>query len=105
MTWFKGLNRRRSQDSFLVELRGVAASLRSELLQRQQGVPGPGTIDELQAMLRELSEVEGRVMTDSLPPPEQRWLAGSRIVTDTWPNDSELGDRICKLANLYRKVH
>jgi hypothetical protein len=92
-----------SVQQFLAELRPVLHEVRDELRQREAGMPGVGTIGELHAIQNELSEIEAQALAGTLPPGGQRWLAASRIVTDTWPHESTLGDNICALATKYRK--
>ncbi|HEY0605596.1 MAG TPA: hypothetical protein VGD58_21920 [Herpetosiphonaceae bacterium] len=87
---------------FVSELRAVLQAVTFELSQRQAGVPGAGTVGELELIRNELVEVEAKAASGTLPPHGQRWLAASRIVTDTWPNNSELGNRIVGLATKYR---
>lgn len=88
---------------FLAELRSVLQAVTFELRQRQAGMPDAGTIGELELIRNELVEVEAQAVSGTLPPSGQRWLAASRIVTDTWPNDNELGNRIVGLATKYRR--
>lgn len=88
--------------AFVAELRVVLQAVAAELSQRQAGVPGAGTVGELELIRDELAEVEAKADAGTLPPSGQRWLAASRIVTDTWPNHSELGNRIVGLATKYR---
>jgi hypothetical protein len=88
---------------FLVELRPVLQQVTFELHQRQSGIPGVGTIGELQFIQNELSAVESKAVAGTLPPVGERWLASARVVTDTWPNDSPLGTEICALATKYRR--
>ena len=88
--------------AFVAELRALLQAVTFELSQRQAGVPGAGTVGELQAIRDELAEVAAKADAGTLPPHGQRWLAASRIVTDTWPNDSELGNQIVGLASKYR---
>ena len=87
---------------FVAELRAVLQAVTVELSRRQAGVPGAGTVAELELIRNELVEVEAKAASGSLPAQGQRWLAASRIVTDTWPNHSELGNCIVGLATKYR---
>ena len=88
--------------AFVAELRALLQAVTSELSQRQAGVPGAGSVGELQLIRNELVDVAAKAESGTLPPQGQRWLGASRIVTDTWPNDSELGNRIVGLASKYR---
>lgn len=88
---------------FLAELRPVLQQISFELNQRQSGMPGVGTIGELEYIRNELATIEAKAASGTLPPVGERWLASARIVTDTWPNDSELGSDICALASKYRR--
>src|SRR5690242_10102944 len=88
---------------FLREVRSLLQEVNHELEQRQASIPGTGSIDELQYIQEELSNLEALAASNALPPPESRWLAAVRIVTDTWTWDSQLGERICGLADLYQR--
>jgi hypothetical protein len=90
-------------EQFLDELRPILRQVSFELSQRQAGMPGVGSIGELELIRNELAELESRAKSGTLPPSGQRWLAASRIVTDTWPSDSDLGDQICGLGTKYRR--
>jgi hypothetical protein len=89
--------------AFLKELRNLMQEVSEQLMRRQAGNPGTGTVDELRFILKELSEIEKRAASGKLPPSGDRWLASTRIVTDTWPHDSQLGERICAVADLYQR--
>lgn len=88
---------------FLREIRNLLQEVNEQLEQRQAGIPGGGTVDELLYIQEELSNLERLAASDTLPPIGSRWLVASRLVTDSWPNDSQLGEHICRLADLYRR--
>jgi len=88
---------------FLREVRSLLQEVNQQLQQRQAGIAGAGTTDELQYIQAELSNLETLATSNALPPPGSRWLGATRIVTDTWPHNSQLGDRICRLADLYKR--
>src|SRR5262245_37649920 len=88
---------------FLREVRSLLQEVNQQLEQRQAGIPGSGSADELRDIHGELSNLETLAATEALPPIGSRWLAAARIVTDSWPHDSQLGEHICRLADLYRR--
>ena len=88
---------------FLAELRALLSDVEKELANRESGQPGVGTAEELTYMRDELVGVEARITSASIPPAKHRYLASTRIVTDAWPAPDPLGERICRLADLYKR--
>ena len=88
---------------FLAELRALLSDVEKELANRESGQPGVGTAEELTYIRDELVGVEARIASGRIPLPKHRYLASTRIVSDTWPFNSALGERICRLADLYQR--
>jgi hypothetical protein len=88
---------------FLREVRSLLQEVNQQLQQRQAGIPGDGSAGELRNIQEELSKLEALAASDALPPPGSRWLGATRIVSDTWPFDSQLGQHISRLADLYKR--
>lgn len=89
--------------AFVQELRTLRAEVATQLAQRAAGVAGDGTVGELQQIDAELRALETRLASGQLPPKDERWLGATRIVTDTWPFESKLGQHILKLADRYKR--
>ena len=77
---------------FLAELRALISDIKKELANRESGQPGVGTGEELTYIWDELVGVEARIASGSIPLPKHRYLASTRIVSDTWPFNSTLGE-------------
>jgi hypothetical protein len=88
---------------FLQRLHIVLERIETERQRRQAGQDGPGTVAELEYIRQELAGVGQMVASGALPPRDQRWIASSRIVTDTWSPDDVLGENIAYLARIYRE--
>ena len=88
---------------FLQEVRSLLQEVNQQLEQRRAGIPGAGSVGELRYIQEELSKLETLAASNALPPVGSRWLAATRIVTDTWPLDNQLGGRICHLEDLYQR--
>ena len=88
---------------FLAELRGLLTDVEKELANRESGQAGVGTAEELLHIRDELVGVEARIASGTIPLPKHRYLASTRIVTDAWPAPDPLGERICRLADLYKR--
>lgn len=86
---------------FLREVRALLQEVNQQLVQRQAGILGAGTVDELHSIQKELSNLEALAASDALPSVGSRWLGASRIVLDTWPFGTQLGEHIQRLADLY----
>lgn len=88
---------------FLKEVRSLLAEIGQELTNRRAGKDGFGSVEELTEIQEELANLEAKAAAGSLPPKGHRFLAAARIVTDGWSLDQDLGPRICRLADLYRR--
>lgn len=92
-----------TQARFLEEVRLVLAEVSRQLVDRRAGKDGSGTVGELEAIEAELSDLEAKAVSGSLPPKGQRYLTAAWIVIDGWPLDHGLGPRICRLEDLYQR--
>lgn len=95
--------RKLTASEFLSELDLLIQEVDQHLTERLAGTPGIGTVLELQSIHQELSALRQSTEAGSLPPPSERWLAAARLVTDSWPFGSPLGERICRLADIYKR--
>lgn len=87
---------------FNIEIDKVLVQVIDQLHRRQIGLPGPGTIEELDFIAQELTSLSESVMRGEILPTDRRWLSSAQIVTGTWDYDEQLGEEICRIDYLHR---
>jgi hypothetical protein len=97
------LNEIRDTRPFLRMLSDVRVEMRAEIArQRAGGSGGPTSVRQLEAMVRELDDVEKQIISGRLPIGSRVQLQCAYFVCDSWPFDNPLGAKICELSTLYR---
>ncbi|VBB09180.1 Hypothetical protein LUCI_4466 [Lucifera butyrica] len=89
-------------NDFLNEINIVIYEVEEELLDRQKGVPGEGSIKQLESIKSELEKIRNQAQNNVLPPKDKRYTAFSRCVVDEWNFNSVLGAKLCDLAEKYK---
>lgn len=77
--------------------------LDKELTNRRLGIDADGSIGQLEHTIEELKSIEKMAINNTLPPKEMRRTAYSWYITDSWSHNSELGSKLLKLADKYRR--
>ena len=90
-------------EEFLQEIEILIKELEQELTNRKSGIIGEGTVEQLELFIEELKKIQNMVMTNSLPPKGQRYTAFTWYITDSWSNNSQLGNKLCALADKYKR--
>lgn len=70
---------------------------------RKKGIQGDDSIQQLEFIKDELEQIRNFALTNNLPPKESRFTAFSRYVVDEWDAKSILGQRLCELADKYKR--
>ena len=89
---------------FLKEIEETIVQVKQALEAREKGVPGDGTVEELQKIKLNLERMRDEVASDTLPSKANRVSSMGWIITDTWSLRSLLGDRIIGVEHKYRKL-
>jgi hypothetical protein len=74
-----------------------------EIDNRKYGINGNGNILQLQLIKEELLNIKMLIQTNSLPNKEERFTAFSRYVIDEWDLNSLLGEKLCEIADKYKR--
>lgn len=88
---------------FIRETNDIFLEIEKELLNRKKGVKGDGSVQQLEFIRDELEQIKNFALTNNLPPKESRYTAFSRYVVDEWDAKSILGQRLCELADKYKR--
>lgn len=88
---------------FIREANDIFSEIEKELLNRKKGIRGDGTIQQLEFIRDELEQIKNFAFTNNLPPKECRYTAFSRYVVDEWDVKSILGQRLCELADKFKR--
>jgi hypothetical protein len=89
-------------NDFLKELETIKQDVEKALSERKMGMQGDGNIGQLELALNELNTIKDLIDKDKLPPKGKRWLEISWFITDSWRDDSILGNKILRLTNIYQ---
>lgn len=89
-------------EDFRTEIQQVTRQVYQQIQNRREGLEGPGSEEDLEFIVQELTCLETALAQGNLPPVNQRWLSAARMVTDSWDLDDPLGTAICKLGYIYR---
>ncbi len=88
---------------FIREINAIIPELEIELLVRKNGIQGNGSVQQLEYIRDELEQLKSYALTNNLPSKEKRYTAFSRYVVDEWDVTSILGQRLCDLADKYKR--
>lgn len=90
-------------NDFVTEIDALFSEVEQELANRMKGIEGDGTIEQLVLIINEMKQIRKLAASNKLPPIGERYTAFTWYIVDSWNNDSILGERLCELANNYRK--
>ncbi len=85
------------------DINQVIPAVQRELDNRRSGISGNGNEEQLKLIIDELQGLRDKAKSNCLPRKEKRWTAFSRYVIDEWNNDSELGNKLCEIADKYKR--
>jgi len=88
---------------FIRETNEIISELEAEIQNRKKGIPGNGSVQQLEYIRDELEQIKNCALTNNLPSKAKRYTAFSRYVVDEWDVTSRLGQRLCDLANKYKR--
>lgn len=80
------------------------SALNEELERYRAGESTVGPLNQLTKVEATLGAIELAVQSGILPPPRDRISGVGRIITDSWPNDSELGNMVLAAEQAYRAL-
>lgn len=90
--------------SLINDLLAVIPDVEKELIERKSGIQGNGNIKQLEYIINELKQILMYAQSNTLPPRDKRYTAFSRYIVDEWDLNSPLGNRLCKLADKYKRL-
>lgn len=85
-------------------VRTAQSALNEELARCRAGASTVGPLNQLTKVQATLGAIESVVQSGILPPPCDRISGVGRMITDSWPNDSELGNMILEAEQAYRSL-
>jgi hypothetical protein len=88
---------------FIRDINEIISEIEKEVLNRKKGIQGDGSVQQLEFIKDELEQIKNIALTNNLPPKEKRYTAFSRYVVDEWDTKSILGQRLCELADKYKR--
>lgn len=88
---------------FVLELNAIIPELEKELANRKMGIAGDGTVEQLILFIDEIKKLQSMAASNNLPPKAQRHTAFTWYITDSWGHDSQLGNKLCALADKYQR--
>lgn len=93
-----------TKQDFRAYVLDVLREVEDELTRRRAGVDGTGTLEELEQSVDELSSLVNQLEMDQLPPVAERELVSAWFALHTWPAQDQLGERICKISQIYKRL-
>jgi len=87
---------------FLLELDLILKELSQRLSKRHAGVEGTGSVAELEFIQNELMALGDQLVSMNGLPSVREMLQSAHLVSNYWPFQDELADRINRLDFLYR---
>jgi len=93
-----------SASNIITDLKILIPEIEEELAQRISGMPGDGSIKQLEHIRDELIQILESAKMDKIPEKSMRYTAFSRYVVDEWALDSVLGKKLCILADKYKRL-
>ena len=88
---------------FILELNAMILELEHELVNRKMGIAGDGTVEQLTLFIDELKKMQSMAVVNNLPPKAQRHTAFTWYITDSWQHSSQLGNKLCSIADKYKR--
>ena len=88
---------------FILELNAIIPELEQELADRRKGIAGDGTVEQLILFIDEMKKMQSMAISNNLPPKVQRHTAFTWYITDSWSHNSQLGNKLCALADKYKR--
>ena len=88
---------------FIFDCEQMLNILRHQLKRRENGIDGDGEVWELGQIIEEIEDWVRRARSNELPPQDDRCARFCYLVTDTWSLNSDLGSKLCGLADKYRR--
>lgn len=85
------------------DIDAIIPEIEREELNRKNGIEGDGSIQQLEFIRDELEQIKDYALANNLPSKEKRYTAFSRYVVDEWDAKSNLGQRLCELADKYKR--
>ncbi|BBW96525.1 hypothetical protein ACPVTF_07695 [Geobacillus icigianus] len=85
------------------DIDSIIPEVEKELLNRKNGIEGDGSVQQLELIKKELEQIKSYALTNNLPSKEKRFTSFSRYVIDEWSYNSTLGQRLCELADKYKR--
>ena len=92
-----------SVQNFLGEISLVICEVEKEILERKGGTHGDGSVQQLEFIKTDLEQIRTQAQTNTLPSRDKRYTAFSRYVVDEWDIGSNLGKKLCDLADKYKR--
>lgn len=84
-----------------VAVERALAAVTEELGRHAQGVGAISDIDQLLKMRSQLEEMQGQLSSGNLPSRDSRTRGLGRVIADSWPLGSELGEVILAAEQAY----
>lgn len=94
---------RYSVKDLLLEIDESISEVKKELSERRSGIPGNGNVLQLEFIIDELEQIRQQAQDNTLPPKEARYTAFSWYAVDEWDLDSPLGNKLCRIANIFKR--
>ncbi|MBA2133696.1 hypothetical protein [Capillibacterium thermochitinicola] len=88
---------------FILELNTIIPEIERELTNRKMGIAGDGTVEQLTLFIDELKKIQSMAVSNNLPSKEHRYTAFTWYITDSWYQNSQLGKKLCELADKYKR--
>lgn len=89
--------------NFIQELNAVILELEHELVNREMGIAGDGTVKQLTLFIKELKKIQNMATVNNLPLKSQRHTAFTWYITDSWSHSSQLGNKLFEIADKYKR--
>jgi hypothetical protein len=85
-------------------VRTAQSALNEEVARCRAGAPTVGPLNQLTKVQTTLGNIALVVQSGVLPAPRDRLSGVGRMITDSWPNDSELGNMVLEAEQAYRAL-
>ncbi|MGP3975916.1 hypothetical protein ACTWQF_18300 [Streptomyces sp. 8N114] len=85
----------------LKAVEAALAAIEEELSEHAAGRGTVGNPKQLKTFRANLEILQGQVMLGTLPPRGQRLSGMARVITDSWPSDSSLGEALLTAEQRY----
>lgn len=88
---------------FISEASSLISELDKEISERKNGISGNGTVSQLEFIKNELIQLRQQAISNEMPEKGKRHTTFTWYVLDGWDLKDPLGDRLCGLANKYKR--